>query len=204
MAAKPAYDALVFDLGGVIVPHDNEVLRDRLVSRCRVPDAARRLNGIAHAASYGNGERTIPQLHGELVETLGYGGDWAQFVEDWSCHLSLDPAMLDYVERLGERYRVMLFSNTNQEHWDHAVGLSGGRLGRVEAYLSHEIGDSKPALSSFALVATKAGIDPGQCLFIDDRADNVEAARQAGFHAELFTTQAALTAFLDAAGMTTA
>ena len=204
MAAKPRFDALVFDLGGVIIPHDNEVLRARLVSRCKASDAPQRLNGIAHAAAYGNGERTILQLHGELVETLGYDGDWARFVEDWSCHLSLDPAMLDYVERLGERFRVMLFSNTNQEHWDHAVGLSGGRLGKVEAYLSHEIGDSKPALSSFALVAAKAGIEPVRCLFIDDRADNVEAARRAGFQAEVFTTQAALSAFLDAAGMTVA
>ena len=64
MADTPAYDALIFDLGGVIVPHDNAVLAARLVSRCSAPDAAQRLNGLAHAATYGNGERTIGQLHG--------------------------------------------------------------------------------------------------------------------------------------------
>ena len=202
MADHAAYDALIFDLGGVIVPHDNAVLRDRLVSRCTAPDAAERLNAIAHAASYGDGRRTIAQLHNVLVESLGYAGDWPRFVEDWCCHLSLDPSMLAFVEVLGERYRVMLFSNTNQEHWDHVVGLSGGRLGRFEAYLSHEIGDSKPALSAFELVAAKAAIDPGRSLFIDDRPDNVEAARRAGFHAEVFTTQAVLAERLRAAGMT--
>jgi len=204
MADKHAYDALIFDLGGVIVPHDNEVLRKRLVSRCRAPDAAERLNAVAHAASYGNGQRTITQLHDELVDSLGYDGDWARFVEDWCCHLSLDSAMLALVERLGERYRVMIFSNTNQEHWDHVVRASDGRLGRLEAYLSHEIGDLKPALSSFALVATMAGVDPARSLFIDDRLDNVEAARRAGFHAEVFTTQTALEDLLHAAGMPTA
>ena len=201
MAVKAAYDALIFDLGGVIVPHDNEVLRERLVSRCSAPNSAERLNAIAHAAAYGNGERTIAHLHGVLVESLGYDGDWTRFVEDWCCHLSLDPSMLAYVEGLGERHRVMIFSNTNQEHWDHVVGLSGGRLGRFEAYLSHEIGDSKPALSSFEIVAAKAGVDPARSLFIDDRLDNVEAARRAGFHAEVFTTQAALVGLLKAAGM---
>jgi len=203
MAHQVAYDALIFDLGGVIVPHDNEILGARLVSRCSAPDAAQRLNAIAHAASYGNGQRTIAQLHAELVDNLGYAGDWPRFVEDWCCHLSLDPSMLALVERLGERYRVMLFSNTNQEHWDHAVRSSDGRLGRIEAYLSHEIGDLKPALSSFALVAAKAGVEPCRCLFIDDRLDNVEAARRAGFHAELFTNQAALESLLQAAGMAT-
>jgi HAD superfamily hydrolase (TIGR01509 family) len=204
MADNAAYDALIFDLGGVIVPHDNDVLAARLVSRCTAPDAARRLNAVAHAASYGNGERTIAQLHGALVAELGYDGDWPRFVEDWSCHLSLDPSMLALIERLAQRYRVMLFSNTNQEHWDHVVRLSDGRLGRLEAYLSHEIGDLKPALSSFALVAAKAGVEPGRCLFIDDRLDNVEAARRAGFHAEVFTSQAALEDLLRAAGMVTA
>ena len=204
MAKMPAYDALIFDLGGVIVPHDNAVLAARLVSRCRAPDAAQRLNGLAHAASYGDGRRTIAPLPGVLVEDLGYDGDWPQFVEDWCCHLSLDPAMMGFVERLGELHRVMLFSNTNQEHWDHVVGLSGGQLGRLEAYLSHEIGDSKPALSAFELVAAKADVDPARCLFIDDRLDNVEAARRAGFHAEVFTSQAALEGLLQAAGMATA
>ncbi len=203
MAEQPAYDALIFDLGGVIVPHDNEVLRDRLVSRCAAPDAGDRLTAIAHAASYGNGERTIGDLHAVLVSSLGYDGDWLRFVEDWCCHLSLDASMLAFVEGLGELHRVMIFSNTNQQHWDHVVGLSGGRLGRFEAYLSHEIGDLKPALSSYALVAEKAGVEPGRCLFIDDRADNVEAARRAGFHAEVFTSQAALRDLLEGAGMAT-
>jgi putative hydrolase of the HAD superfamily len=201
MTVAPAFDALIFDLGGVIVPHDNEVLRDRLVSRCASPDAAQRLNGIAHAAAYGTGERTIAQLHGELVDALGYAGDWPQFVGDWSCHLGLDEEMLAFVEGLAAAHRVMIFSNTNQEHWDHVVALSGGRLGRLEAYLSHELGDAKPALSAYRLVAEQAGVDPARSLFIDDREDNVEAARRAGFHAEVFTTKAALVEQLVATGM---
>ena len=109
--------------------------------------------------------------------------------------------MLDFVEGLARRRRVMIFSNTNQEHWDHAVAASGGRLGRIEAYLSHEIGDLKPAVSSYLTVAAKAGIDPARSLFIDDRADNVEGARRAGFQAEVFTSQATLTETLREAGV---
>ncbi len=109
--------------------------------------------------------------------------------------------MLAFVEDLATRHRVMIFSNTNQEHWDHAVAASGGGLGRIEAYLSHEIGDLKPTVSSYLTVAKKASIDPATSLFIDDRADNVEAARHAGFQAVVFTDQVALIEVLRTAGV---
>jgi putative hydrolase of the HAD superfamily len=194
-------DALVFDLGNVIVPHDNAVLHARVLSRCTAPDAAERLRVIAHDRRYGTGEQSIADLHRVLVAELGYAGDWPTFVEDWSCHLSLDADMLAFVEQLSRRYRVMIFSNTNQEHWDRALAMSDGRLGKIQAWLSHEIGDIKPALSSFLTVARLAGIDPARSLFFDDLADNVAAARLAGFQAEVFTTKPALETYLMARGL---
>lgn len=201
MSVIPPIEALVFDLGGVIIPHDNEVLHDRLASRCAAGHSDEALRAAVHDRRYGVGEQTTADLHRRLVDEVGYSLDWPAFALDWCCHLGLDPAMMDYVEDLATRHRVMIFSNTNQEHWDHAVVATGGRLGRLEAYLSHEIGDAKPALSSFAIVAAKAGIAPARSLFFDDRADNVEAARQAGFQAEVFTTQAALRTVLQEAGL---
>ena len=203
-AASQPFQALVFDLGGVIVPHDNEVLHQRLVAGCAAPDASERLRTIAHAARFGNGESSIADLHGLMVAELGYGGDWTRFVDDWNCHLGLDAAMLAYVERLAQANRVMIFSNTNAVHWDHAVLMSGGTLGGYEAYLSHEIGQLKPSVTSFQTVADLAGLTPQRCLFIDDRADNVAGAREAGFQAEVFTTQAALAAVLRDAGVPSA
>ena len=37
------YDALVFDLGGVIVPHDNELLYRRLAECRTAPEALERI-----------------------------------------------------------------------------------------------------------------------------------------------------------------
>lgn len=201
--ASAPFDALVFDLGGVIVPHDNEFLHRRLVSRCTAQDASDRLRSLAHDARFGTGERSIADLHQQLVREVGYQGDWACFVGDWSCHLSVDPSMLAFVERLAVHNRVIIFSNTNQEHWEHLLNLTGGGLGRYEAYLSHEIGQLKPSVRSFHTVAEKAGIEPSKSFFVDDRADNVEGAREAGFQAEVFTSQAVLAAWLEAAGVRT-
>ena len=201
MPLEQPIDALVFDLGGVIVPHDNEVLHRRLVSRCTAADPTDRLRAAVHDARYGNGALPVSALHQRLVDEVGYSGDWPQFVEDWCCHLGLDGDMLTFVEALAERHRVMIFSNTNQEHWDNAVAASGGRLGRIEAYLSHEIGDLKPAVSSYLTVAAMAGIEPARSLFIDDRADNVAAAERSGFLAHRFEDAATLRGVLERYGL---
>jgi len=184
--------ALVFDLGGVIVPHDNDLLYRRLAERCRPAQAAEAIVALVQDPRYERGELPIAHLHERLQQAAGYAFRWDAFVADWCSHLGLDTAMLDYVERLAAAQRVLLFSNTNREHWEYLVRLSGGRLGRLEAYLSHEIGAAKPSLASFRLVAARAGIDPARSVFIDDKPENVEAARRAGFRAEVFVGQDAL------------
>jgi HAD superfamily hydrolase (TIGR01509 family) len=191
------YEALVFDLGGVIVPHDNEALYRRLGARCAATDAAERIRSAVREPGWETGARTIPQLHHRLEAELGYAGGWDAFVVDWCSHLKVDGAMLDFVTRLAADNRILIFSNTNHEHWQHLLALTEGALGKFEAYLSHEIGAAKPAPDAFRLVARRAGIAPERSLFVDDRAANVAAARAVGFIAEVFTDQAALERFLE-------
>jgi FMN phosphatase YigB (HAD superfamily) len=187
-----AFAALVFDVGGVIVPHDNALLFRRLAAGCRAGIDVKAVAALVSDPCYERGARPIAHLHQRLAREAGYAPDWEGFVADWCCHFGIDAPMLDYVERLAAARRVLLFSNTNHEHWQHLVRRTKGRLGRLEAYLSHEIGEAKPSLASFRLVAARAGIDPACALFIDDKPANVAAAREAGFHAEVFTGQAAL------------
>jgi FMN phosphatase YigB (HAD superfamily) len=193
------FAALVFDLGGVIVPHDNDVLYRVLAARCRPAWRPETIAAAARDPRYEQGKLPISHLHERLRQEAGYAAGWDEFCAEWCCHLGIDAAMLDYVERLAAARRVLIFSNTNREHWDYLVRLSHGRLGRLEAHLSYEMGDAKPALSAFRLLADRAGIDPARSLFIDDKPENVAAARQAGFAAEVFTDQASFERYLAAA-----
>ena len=195
MAAQ-SFEALVFDVGGVIIPHDNEVLYRRLAARCAAADALAAIRAAAREPAYELGQRSIANLHERLRHELGYAGDWPVFLGDWCSHLTVDAAMLDYVTRLAATHRVILFSNTNDEHWQHILMLTDGALGRFEAYLSHEMGLGKPDPASFAAVAERARLTPQRSLFIDDKPTNVDAARRAGFIAEVFTDQAALERYL--------
>ncbi len=77
---------------------------------------------------------------------------------------------------------------------------SGGRLARIEAHLSHELGAEKPDLESYLMVAERAGLPPESLLFFDDLPANVERARRAGWQAEVFKGEAALRTLLVARG----
>lgn len=195
-----APDVLIFDLGGVIVGHDNEVMYRAITARCPGADAGKAVLKVLRGQPWETGT-PIAELHAKLQAEAGYAADWDQFAQDWTCHFTLDEQMLAYVEALASRRRTFLFSNTNAEHWNHLVDLTDGRLGRFERYLSHEIGLAKPSTASFLEVARQAGIEPARAVFFDDVAANVEGARAAGFQAEVFVDQAGLVETLKRLGV---
>ena len=201
MRTDPPFDALIFDAGGVFVPYDNEVLFERLASRCTAQNALDVIRGGHAEPGFGRGEIPISELHRRLTDELGYGGDWDGFLQDWSCHLGLDREMLALMTALADHNRVMVFSNTNAGHWARVERMCQGALDRFELHLSHEIGAVKPDLDAFARVSERAGLDPGRCFFTDDMAENIEAARRAGFQAEQFTGRSALETFLETRGV---
>ncbi len=65
------YQALVFDLGGVIVPHDNAVLYARLASRCEAAWPAERISNLVRHGRWGAGA-PISSLQDAVIEQAGY------------------------------------------------------------------------------------------------------------------------------------
>jgi FMN phosphatase YigB (HAD superfamily) len=189
--------ALVFDLGGVIVDHDNSVMHRRIAGRCRAGWTPAQVADATRDVHWGTG-RPVVELYRLLERDAGYEGGWDVFAQDFSCHLVLNASMLALVEDLAAQRRVVIFSNTNAVHWQSQIEASGGRLGAFECCLSYKMGCAKPSIEAFAMVAETVGLAPETLLFFDDVAVNVEGARRAGFQAELFIDQATLVASLAA------
>jgi len=74
-----------------------------------------------------------------------------------------------------------VWSNTDPIHW--------GELGpaleaiAVDVAPSFRIGTMKPRADYFVRALARLDVAPAEVLFLDDRADNVEAARALGIHA---------------------
>ena len=195
---KLPFEALVFDVGGIFILHDNERLFRRLAESCTALDAVERIREAAMDPDITTGTRPVHDIYDEIVGELGYARDWQGFLADWSSHFTVDPAMVALLATLARDNRVLLFSNTNREHWEYVTRLADGALGRYEAYLSHEIGDMKPRASAFQLVASRASFTPQRALFVDDLAENVAAARVLGFHGHIYKSHGEFERFLAA------
>jgi putative hydrolase of the HAD superfamily len=99
------------------------------------------------------------------------------------------PTLLGYVRRTGTQ--LALLSNAPEplaqgidvlrwsQHFDHR-------------YYSCRLGAAKPDPRAFQLVLNDLDVQPGEVLFIDDRAENTRTARDLGIRAITFTSATAI------------
>jgi HAD superfamily hydrolase (TIGR01509 family) len=192
------FPTLIFDIGGVLIRHDNDLLYDRLAACCSNPTAARTHLPICLIdAEIGSGRLSIEDLHARLAADHGFYATYAHFLELWSSHFSEEPGMEPVVYALTQRHRVVLFSNTNAAHVAH-IKANYRVFGHVHAaYLSHELGLVKPDAASFLKLLEIEGLPPEDCIFIDDSAENTAAAAALGMRTVTFTGRDAFLAELD-------
>jgi len=100
----------------------------------------------------------------------------------WLDMFELQPAMVNLAHRLSERYKVYLLSNIGDLHWAHLSREYGLHLighGVLPSYLA---GVMKPHAQIYSEAERRFSLTPAQTVFIDDRAENIEAARARGWH----------------------
>lgn len=94
---------------------------------------------------------------------------------------------LQWLEEIGQRYPIYLFSNTNIIHYQCFIDKFEKQFPQSsfndyfrKAYYSHELGMRKPYPDSYRKVMELENLDPAETLFIDDTPKNIEGAQQAG------------------------
>lgn len=83
-------------------------------------------------------------------------------------------------------YRVYILSNYGKTHFKYALehmSFFDEVDGRV---VSYEVGAVKPEQEIFKIFVDKYNLEPSECVFIDDRADNILASVKAGMSGIVF------------------
>ena len=94
----------------------------------------------------------------------------------------------ELIPRLAASHRLVLASNTNELHAERFLKTYRSTFGHFQKLvLSHEVGARKPEADFYAHCQQFAGCEPARCLFIDDRADNIAAARRHGWQTVQYT-----------------
>jgi putative hydrolase of the HAD superfamily len=101
------------------------------------------------------------------------------------CFLKIDRQVLALAKALSSSYRIGLLTNSSSSQSRLEVKLA--RVDILDMWHiiinSAEEGIAKPDPRIYAIAAQRIGAEPSECVHIDDKLENVEGARAAGFRA---------------------
>ena len=196
--------AIIFDLGRVLIPFDFDRAYRQMTARCGLPKEEiqdrLRASGLVH--EYESGRIASRDFVASVGALLGIDLPYAEFCEIWSS-IFLPETLVpeEFVQALRRRYRMVLLSNTNEIHYT-MLRERYPILAHFDAYtLSHEARAMKPEPAIYADAVAKAGCAPGACFFTDDIPAYVEGAKRFGIDAVQFQGYEALCGELRARGI---
>ena len=189
-----AVDALLFDVGGVIVRIDfNRVFaRWAALSGCDQALLRQRFSQDLPYQRHERGEIGVADYFASLRASLGLELDDARMLEGWNTiFIEEMPGIAALLARLAPRLAVYAFANTNHAHATQLMKQFDGVLGRFRTvFTSCTIGHRKPEPAAFDHVVKTIGVPGPRILFFDDTRENVEGARACGLQAVHITSDA--------------
>ncbi len=175
-----AIKAIIFDCFGVLVLsgrgllyHDFPALKDQIYDFERQSDY-----GIISRSEFNEAVGQLAHLSPETIED-----------RYWSTSV-LNESAIDLVKelKLSGRYKIGLLSNIGRG-WLNDFMPVDQRLGLFDAeVLSGDVGMVKPALEMFEMAAQRLGVEPFECVMIDDLLTNIDGAERVGMKGVLFGT----------------
>ncbi|MEO0407453.1 MAG: HAD family phosphatase [Cyanobacteria bacterium P01_A01_bin.135] len=189
-------DAIVFDLGGVILNIDYHRTLGAFAQLAGIDDV-NHLYGQSQQThlfdAYESGQISSAQFRQGLRSLLTLDEAVADTELDraWNAMLlDLPPARLDKLAQLSQQFRLFLLSNTNaihkaafEQHLEDRFADSLALTRRFEAvYYSHLVGDRKPNPSIFQRLVDEQGLVPSRTLFVDDTAGHLRGAEAVGIY----------------------
>ena len=178
---------IMFDLGGVLFPLSINATIEAY-ERCGAKNAAdtfvKKLceeTDIAHR--YTTGTCTSDEYRQFCNEVFQTNMDNETFDRCWNAMILGYPEtnrpLLQKLKNHG--FKLYVLSNINEIHVDYVEKLAQWPDDLfIKRYYSNEIHYEKPDPACFQYVINDAKINPAETLYIDDRADNIESAKNAG------------------------
>jgi glucose-1-phosphatase len=184
---------VIFDLGGVIVPFDFKRAYARMEGLCPYPatEIPQRLRTTDLVARFETGRVEAEDFVREISGILELRTSYDEFCDIFNCIFRKETLLPEsLLERIRERHRLLLLSNTNPIHFsmiDKTYPIMRLFEDRV---LSYQVGAQKPSPRIYQEAIERAGCLPEECFFTDDIAAYVEAARREGIDAVQFQSAA--------------
>lgn len=183
------YEAIVFDLGGVLIDLDYQLTIDAF-KKLGISDFDKMYCQAAQNNLFDDfetGQISAQRFINTLLPYLSQGTTPNKVVQAWNAMiLSVPPAKIELLEKLRKDYPIYLLSNTNELH----VPVVRREWAKVtdkpmedffdHIYFSHEIHLRKPDDAIFEFVCAQQNLLPEKTLFIDDSIQHIKGAENVG------------------------
>lgn len=178
---------LVLDLGNVVFPLEFGEFEDWLAALW----GGDRAEGLALFQSlylkYERNEMGCRDFMSQVRALMKIDFSDQDFEKKWlSCWRRDTDGMEAALMDLKGRLPLVVLSNTNTMHMQHFLREKSILSHFDRLFFSHDLGLSKPQPEIYEAVCSSLGCQSEQLLFFDDKLENVEAARRAGWAAEIF------------------
>jgi glucose-1-phosphatase len=187
MTLNRRVDALLFDLGGVVIQIDFGRMFARWARHAGIDPAAIRARFSFDEAycRHERGEIALGEYFASLRSSLGLELSDAQLLDGWSqIYVGEIPGVAEVLRSLEERIPLYAFTNSNPTHMELCARTFGDTLASFRrVFISSDLGVRKPEAAAFAKISDTIGVPVQGILFFDDTAENVEGARAAGLQA---------------------
>ncbi len=205
MTKDKSPDFFYFDMGNVLLSFDYNIAAGNMSAVCGATVAACREFGYEGELylQMESGELLPADFHAKFSTATGTCSDCQTLLNARSDMFTLLAPTARIVTQLkGVRRRTGLLSNTSPDHFEFCRRRFGVIRELFDLYvLSYEVGAMKPAATIFDVAIERAGVPAERIFFVDDREENVAAAREAGIDAVLFTDANQLLADLTSRGV---
>jgi FMN phosphatase YigB (HAD superfamily) len=183
---------IFFDMGNVLIYFSHEKMAEQMAQVVGIePQLAWGIlfedkRGLEWA--YERGELKREQFYARFCETAGASTDIETLDKAGSDIFAINAPMCGLASQLAAAgYSLGVCSNTTLSHWGHC--LSHYRVlstGFAVFALSFELGAIKPDPAFYRAATKLTGASPNRIFFADDRAENVAAAKIAGWDAVVY------------------
>ena len=169
---------VAFDLGGVLANVTHSALWTGLA--CSQAEAENGYFGGAHHNLVSVGAISGAEFIKRTASRLGASS--TSICEAWKEVVSLRDDAMEWVAQLC--VPATIWSNTDPMHFERlSGGLPAHLMDASRRALSYEVGSQKPDGAFFETALARLQIAPSYILYLDDRLDNIEAARAFGIRA---------------------
>lgn len=188
---------IIFDLGGVIFDLDYQRMSQAFNDLGALEfDKVFTLSKQDHILDrYDTGKISSAEFRSALMQKLNITLSDLEFDHAWNAMLvGIPQTRLEFLKNLKEKYKLILFSNTNAIHLKEVLNICKSQNGFNSfgnyfhrEYYSHLLGRRKPDPEAFKTILLENNLKANETLFVDDLLQNVLSAREVGLYALYFT-----------------